>query len=128
MQQSAQKTVNISHAMRRKLNASLVDTVRNNSCLGNSDRKQKHMVQDFLMESCSSDKDFEMVAERACLMPQTVRRVAHQDREADYQPRADTMERILQALDIRLVGEHQIVQKKYLPQTKRPELEESYGD
>ncbi|MCP4393410.1 MAG: hypothetical protein GY804_03955 [Alphaproteobacteria bacterium] len=126
---AAQKKVSsISQAVGRKLNQQMLEHVRNKSCLGNSERELKHLVQDLLNERCSGDKDYAIVADQAWLMASTVRRVAHQDREEDYQPRADTLQRLLKVLDVRLVAEYQKVNKKYLPNAKRPELEDSYGD
>lgn len=122
----AKQVVNISQAVKRRLNEQLTNTVRNNACLGNSDRELKHLVQDLLNERCNSDADFSIIADAAFLMTTTVLRVAHQDinGEEDYQPRADTLQRIMKVMDIQLIAQHQRVNKKYLPNTKRPDLED----
>ncbi len=119
-----QKIAPISQAVQRKLNQQMLDTVRNKACLGNSDRELKHLVQDLVNERCCSDKDYAVLADAAFLMPCTVMRVANQDKEDDYQPRADTLQRLLKVLDVRLVAEFQKVNRKYLPHTKRPDLED----
>lgn len=115
---------NVSQALLRQLNSKMVDTIKNKGCLGNSDRELKHLVQDLLNERCNCDADFARVADQAWLMSSTVMRVANQDKEEDYQPRADTLQRIFKVLDVRLEAVHQKVNRKYLPSTKRPDLED----
>ncbi len=122
--------VDIKSRMSKKINESLCDGIRNNTCCGSSDRELKHLVQDYLNARCSCDADFALIADAAHLMPQTVLRVANQDAngEEDYQPFADTLQRLLRVMDIRLEGTHQRVNKKYLPTAKNPELERSAYD
>ncbi|MCP3921327.1 MAG: hypothetical protein GY714_01950 [Desulfobacterales bacterium] len=124
MAATQKKITPISQAVSKKLNQQMVENIKNNSCLGNSKRELKDLVQDLLQERCSGDADFAIVADQAFLMTSTVLRVANQDREEDYQPRADTLQRLLKVLDVRLVAEYQKIQKKYLPHTKRPDLED----
>lgn len=114
----------ISQALMRKLNEDMVSAVNNSSCLGNSSRELKDLVQDLLNERCSCDADYARIADQAWLMTSTVIRVANQDKEDDYQPRADTLQRLMQAMDIQLTASHQKVSRKYLPTTKRPDLED----
>lgn len=114
----------VSQALMRKLNEDMVSAVNNNTCLGNSNRELKDLVQDLLNERCSNDADFARIADQAWLMTATVIRVANQDKEEDYQPRADTLQRLMQAMDVQLTATHQKVSRKYLPTTKRPDLED----
>lgn len=114
----------VSQALMRKLNEDMVSAVNNSSCLGNSSREIKDLVQDLLNERCCNDADFARIADQAWLMTSTVIRVANQDKEDDYQPRADTLQRLMQAMDVQLTASHQKVSRKYLPTTKRPDLED----
>ncbi len=114
----------VSQALMRKLNEDMVSAVNNNTCLGNSDRELKDLVQDLLNECCSCDADYARIADRAWLKTVTVIRVSNQDKEDDYQPRADTLQRLMQAMDVQLIASHQKVNRKYLPTTKRPDLED----
>ncbi len=117
-------TGKVTQSLMHQLNSKMVETIKNIGCLGNSDRELKHLVQDFLNERCSCDADYARIADAAFLMPSTVRRVAHCDAEEDYQPHADTLQRLLKVMDVRLEATHQKVNRKYLPNTKRPDLED----
>ena len=95
---------------------------RDQGFLGNSDRRFLDLVQDLLQTK--NDKELGDIAEIACLMPVTVRRVSNADHEPDYYPRARTLENIGIALGLRLTASMESVNRKFLPEVHRPDLED----
>ncbi len=85
--------------------------------LGNSDRSLKHLASDLLNQT-NNDK---WVAENAYLNIETVKRLRDLKEAksgADYQPKLDTVERVLRALGCRLTGEHVSIRGAYAPKPK----------
>ena len=96
----------------------LLNNIKNLSCGGNSDRELKHLAQDLLQQG-GGDKYYELIADTAFLGVGTVRRVANMDKNGlTYNPRADTLERILKACGCRLVAEHISIKAGYMPKAK----------
>jgi DNA-binding phage protein len=84
------------------------------TCLGNSDRSLKNLASDLLAES--GKKGCKKVAEQAYLNTKTVERVL--DCDPHYQPRLDTVERILRACNVRLESGYIATQSKYKTKPK----------
>lgn len=96
----------------------LLGNVNNLSCGGNSARELKHLCQDVL-QAGGGDKYFELIADSAYLGVSTVRRVANMDKNGEvYNPRADTLERILKAAGCRLNAEYISIRGGYMPKPK----------
>ena len=99
-------------------NKALQAKVRELQCGGNTERELKHLVQDVL-NAGGGDKYYELIADRAYLGVSTVRRVANMDKNGEiYNPRADTLERILKAAGCRLTAEYISIKGQYMPKPK----------
>lgn len=96
----------------------LLTSVSNLSCGGNSNRELKHLAQDVL-QAGGGDKYYELIADSAYLGVSTVRRVANMDKNGEiYNPRADTLERILKACGCRITAEYVSIRGNYMPKPK----------
>lgn len=82
--------------------------------LGNSERGLKNLASDLLAQY--GKKGCKVVAEQAYLNVKTVERVLECD--AHYQPRLDTIERILRACNVRLESGYIATHGKYKPKPK----------
>jgi len=82
--------------------------------LGNSDRGLKNLASDLL--AGYGKKGCKVVAEQAYLNVKTVERVLECD--SQYQPRLDTIERILRACNVRLETGYVATNGKYRPKPK----------
>ena len=82
--------------------------------LGNSDRGLKNLASDLVAQY--GKKGCKIVAEKAYLNVKTVERVL--DCDPHYQPRLDTIERILRACNVRLDSGYVATHGKYLPKAK----------
>ena len=101
-----------------KAKQALLANVNNLSCGGNSTRELKHLAQDVL-QSGGGEKYWELIADSAYLGKSTVLRVANMDKNGlDYNPRADTLERILKAAGCRLTAEYVSIRGTYMPKPK----------
>ncbi len=97
----------------------LLKAIKNIYCGGNSNRELKHLVQDIL-QAGGGDKYYALIADSAGLGESTVRRVANMDKngEENYNPRADTLERILKASGFKLAAEQVKIKSQYMPKPK----------
>lgn len=86
----------------------------NNKILGNSTRGLKELASDLIAQH--GNKGSKQVAEAAFLNVATVERVLKC--EANYQPRLDTVERILRACNVRLESGYIATKGKYMPKPK----------
>ena len=89
-------------------------TAINNKVLGNSDRGLKELASDLIAQH--GEKASKKIAEAAYLNVATVERVLKC--EPHYQPRLDTIERILRACNVRLESGYIATQGKYMPKPK----------
>ncbi len=85
-----------------------------NKALGNSDRGLKELASDLIAQH--GDRAARKIADSAYLNVATVERVLKC--EPHYQPRLDTIERILRACDVRLESGYVATKGKYMPQPK----------
>ena len=96
----------------------LLGNIKNLTCGGNTTRELKHLAQDVL-QAGGGDKYYELIADAAYLGQSTVRRVANMDKNGEeYNPRADTLERILKACGCRLTAEYVSIKGTYMPKPK----------
>ena len=96
-----------------KYHRELLTTI-NNKVLGNSDRGLKELASDLIAQH--GEKASKKIAEAAYLNVTTVERVLKC--EPQYQPRLDTIERILRACDVRLESGYIATKGKYMPKPK----------
>ena len=96
-----------------KYHREMFSKIRSNA-LGNSNRGLKELASDLVAQYGQNGS--KIVAELAYLNPVTVERVLKC--EEDYQPRLDTIERILRACDVRLESGYVATKGKYKPQPK----------
>lgn len=96
-----------------KYHREMVGNIKTNA-LGNSERGLKELASDLVAQHGS--KGAKKVAESAYLNVATVERVLKC--EPNYQPRLDTIERILRACDVRLESGYVATKGKYMPQPK----------
>ena len=96
-----------------KFHKEMINNITSNA-LGNSERGLKELASDLVAQHGS--KGSKKVAEAAFLNVATVERVLKC--EPHYQPRLDTIERILRACDVRLESGYVATKGKYAPKPK----------
>ncbi len=96
-----------------KFHREMMKGIQNNA-LGNSERGLKELASDLVAQY--GEKGARKVADAAYLNCATVERVLKC--ESNYQPRLDTIERILRACDVRLESGYVATKGKFMPQPK----------
>jgi len=96
-----------------KFHREMMGNIASNA-LGNSERGLKELASDLIAQHGA--KGSRIVSEAAYLNVATVERVLKC--EPHYQPRLDTVERILRACDVRLESGYVATKGKYMPKPK----------